>query len=224
MSQSETSKDHKHPFPLLPPVIDAAVEYAVDAWQRAVLTADVMRQRGNEYQRHMSKQAPNVLSMKAELVFDGRELERPVNYMLTRIVPPKSKPIDPKEELRILDYGQRLISHKRNTFYNTLNGDSGFFGFNEALLSGRKAMGNSNPEYFGIGQAFNAHVIDENNPLIAVSAPEKVISTYVYACDATANIGTIVNGDWVVKYNNHVEINAIKANFTKTLKELKIRF
>lgn len=95
MSQSETSKDHKHPFPLLPPVIDAAVEYAVDAWQRAVLTADVMRQRGNQYQRHMSKQAPNVLSMKAELVFDGRELERPVNYMLTRIVPPKSKPIDP---------------------------------------------------------------------------------------------------------------------------------
>lgn len=95
VSQAETPSENKHPFPLLPPVVDAAVEYAIDAWQRSVLTADVMRQRGNQYQRHMSKQAPNVLSMKAEVVLDGRELERPVNYILTRIIPPKSMPVDP---------------------------------------------------------------------------------------------------------------------------------
>jgi len=95
VSQQETSSKNKHPFPLLPPMVDAAVEYAVDAWQRSVLTADVMRQRGNQYQRHVSKQAPNVLSMKAEVVLDGRTLERPVNYILTRITPPKNTPIDP---------------------------------------------------------------------------------------------------------------------------------
>ena len=90
------SKSQTHPsVPLIPPVMDSAIEYSIDAWQRSVLYADVMRQRGNQYQRHMSKQAPNVLSMKAELVFDGRELNRPVNYMLTRIVPPKSMPVDP---------------------------------------------------------------------------------------------------------------------------------
>lgn len=95
MSQADTSSENKHPFPLLPPVVDAAMEYAIDAWQRSVLTADVMRQRGNQYQRHMAKQAPNVLSMKAEVVLDGRTLERPVNYVLTRITPPKSAPTDP---------------------------------------------------------------------------------------------------------------------------------
>ena len=95
MSQSETPPEHKHPFPLMPPMVDAVMEYAVDAWQRSVLTADVMRQRGNQYQRHMAKKAPNVLSMKAELVLDGRGLERPVNYILTRITPPKSTPTDP---------------------------------------------------------------------------------------------------------------------------------
>ena len=95
MSQSDTSSKNEHPFPLLPPVVDAAVEYAVDAWQRSILTADVMRQRGNQYQRHVSRQAPNVLSMKAEVVLDGRTLERPVNYILTRITPPKNTPIDP---------------------------------------------------------------------------------------------------------------------------------
>jgi len=95
VSQSETPPEHKHPFPLMPPMVDAVMEYAVDAWQRSVLTADVMRQRGNQYQRHMAKKAPNVLSMKAELVLDGRGLERPVNYILTRITPPKSTPTDP---------------------------------------------------------------------------------------------------------------------------------
>lgn len=32
---------------------------------------------------------------------------------------------NPMEELRILDYGQRLISHKRNTFYKKTEGNSG---------------------------------------------------------------------------------------------------
>ena len=92
---SDQTSEHPHTVPLLPPAIDAALEYAVDSWQRSVLYADVMRQRGNQYQRHMSKQAPNVLSMKAEVILDGRTLKRPVNYILTRITPPKSIPIDP---------------------------------------------------------------------------------------------------------------------------------
>src|SRR3546814_8958706 len=66
----------------------AAYEYAVDALQRSVLYADVMRQRGNQYHSHMAKRAPNVLSMKSELVLDGREFARPVNYGLLRILPP----------------------------------------------------------------------------------------------------------------------------------------
>lgn len=73
----------------------AAYEYAVDAWQRAVLYADVMRQRGNQYHEHMAKRAPNVLSMEYELVLDGRELERPVNYGLLRIKPPEGVVVDP---------------------------------------------------------------------------------------------------------------------------------
>ncbi|MVW79572.1 DUF3141 domain-containing protein [Bordetella sp. 02P26C-1] len=73
----------------------AAYDYTVDTLQRSVLYADVMRQRGNQYQRHMAKRHPNVLSMKSELVLDAREFERPVNYGLLRIVPPDDVPADP---------------------------------------------------------------------------------------------------------------------------------
>lgn len=74
----------------------AAMEYAVDAAQRSVLFWDVLRQRGNQYREHMAEEAPHVLDYKAELVVDGRKLDRPVNYALTRIVPPEGVKINPK--------------------------------------------------------------------------------------------------------------------------------
>jgi pimeloyl-ACP methyl ester carboxylesterase len=73
-----------------------AMDYAVDAFQRSVLFWDVMRERGNQYRKHMAETAPNVLDYKAELVVDGRTLERPVNYALARIVPPAGVEINPK--------------------------------------------------------------------------------------------------------------------------------
>src|SRR3974390_248729 len=63
-------------------------EYLIDAAQRCVLFWDVMRQRGNQYREHQSMTAPNVLQYQAELMVDGRTLDRPVNYALVRIVPP----------------------------------------------------------------------------------------------------------------------------------------
>src|SRR5215216_1791720 len=72
-----------------------AAEYRVDAAQRSVLFWDVLRQRGNQYQEHLAKIAPHVLDYAAELVIDGRTLERPVNYALVRIIPPKGVEVDP---------------------------------------------------------------------------------------------------------------------------------
>jgi Protein of unknown function (DUF3141) len=72
------------------------MEYATDAFQRSILFWDVMRERGNQYREHMAETVPNVLDYKAELVVDGRTLERPVNYALVRIVPPAGVKINPR--------------------------------------------------------------------------------------------------------------------------------
>ena len=69
--------------------VQAAAAYTIDAWQRFVLYTDVMRQRGNQYQEHLAESTPNVLDFKAELVMHGRDLPRPVNYGLVRIIPPE---------------------------------------------------------------------------------------------------------------------------------------
>ena len=62
--------------------------YLVDAWQRGVLTADILRERGNLFEAHDAAGAPPVLCYEYETVMDGRNLKRPVNYMLLAIHPP----------------------------------------------------------------------------------------------------------------------------------------
>lgn len=74
-----------------------ATEYAVDAWQRSILYADVRRQRGNQYLEHLQEQTPNVLDFASEVIMSGLELPRPVNYGLVRILPPADAPADPKK-------------------------------------------------------------------------------------------------------------------------------
>jgi hypothetical protein len=88
MAQRETPR---LPSPL------ATAEYLTDAWQRSVLFLDVMRRRAAQYEDHAAEISPNVLDYKAELVLDGRKLDRPVNYVLARIVPPEGVEIDPRK-------------------------------------------------------------------------------------------------------------------------------
>lgn len=73
----------------------SAFDYWRDACERSVLFMDVMRHRGNQYLEHIAKTKPSVLGFDAEVLIDGRELPRPVNYELLRIVPPKGVEIDP---------------------------------------------------------------------------------------------------------------------------------
>ncbi|MGA9599208.1 MAG: DUF3141 domain-containing protein [Methylocystis sp.] len=75
-----------------------AFDYWTDAWQRSVLFLDVMRQRGNNYFEHAAEQVPNVLRFRFQLVMDGRDLPRPVNYGLARILPPPDVKIDPRKQ------------------------------------------------------------------------------------------------------------------------------
>ena len=76
---------------------DPVSEYCIDAFQRATLFVDVLRQRGNNFFEENAREVPHVLSFDAELLIDGRTLKRPVNYGLVRIIPPSSMTIDDQQ-------------------------------------------------------------------------------------------------------------------------------
>lgn len=131
--------------------------------------------------------------------------------------------LNPFEELRILDYGQRLTSHQRNTFPTDNQSDSGLASINQLVVNGRKAMGKKQATFFQEGQPFDVLVMDAQVPILAVCSKENLASTMVYASDVSMHLGTIVNGEWVVKKGKHLHGRSIKKNFISTLKALKNR-
>ena len=80
-------------FPLNFGMFGPAAEYLMDAAQRSILFWDVMRQRGNAYREQAAKIAPHVLDYEFKVVLDGRQFERPVNYVLVQVVPPEGTEI-----------------------------------------------------------------------------------------------------------------------------------
>jgi hypothetical protein len=80
------------PISAASPWFDAAAEYLIDAWQRTILTWDVLCERGNEALEHAAAGKPPVLVFDYETVLDGRTLPKPANYALLRIKPAADHP------------------------------------------------------------------------------------------------------------------------------------
>ncbi|MGE4372739.1 MAG: DUF3141 domain-containing protein [Xanthobacter sp.] len=69
--------------------------YLVDTWQRSILFLDLLRQRGNEQEAMTSRPMATVLTFEHEVIMSGHSLPRPINFSLSRIVPPADIQIDP---------------------------------------------------------------------------------------------------------------------------------
>ncbi|HEY8563424.1 MAG TPA: formimidoylglutamate deiminase [Pyrinomonadaceae bacterium] len=101
--------------------------------------------------------------------------------------------LNPFEELRLLDFGQRLVSHKRNTFGR----DGGLFALRQATVAGRRAMNNFEPRFFEPGADFDACVIDSETPLLENVRLENLASSIVYTAHAEQINETFVGGNLI---------------------------
>jgi poly(3-hydroxyalkanoate) synthetase len=85
-------------------LLDDATSYAKDFGRRSLLTLDVLRERADNDAAHEAAGSPPVLSYDSEVVLDGRDLPRPVNYILLRITPPQNvQTFDWKRPYLIID-------------------------------------------------------------------------------------------------------------------------
>jgi formimidoylglutamate deiminase len=125
--------------------------------------------------------------------------------------------LNPLEDLRWLDYGQRLTTHRRNTF-----DDGAHVLFNKTFDAGRKAMTcRRHKNHFAIGEAFDGVVFDGDSSLF--NKPLSfLLPSIIYTADSSTILGTIVNGQWVVKNQFHANENRIKATFRHAMKSLTL--
>lgn len=122
--------------------------------------------------------------------------------------------LNPLEDLRWLDYGQRLTTHRRNTF-----DDGATVLLNKAIPSGRRAAGLKSENFFSIGQSMDAVIFRSS----AYLTSEHLLPTILYTSDSSSIMGTLIDGDWVVKGQFHKKEKSIQSRFEKAMTELMQR-
>jgi len=127
--------------------------------------------------------------------------------------------INPLEEFRMIDYRQRLLTNRRNTFA----GDAAHYLINEAVTSGRESMGRKKEEHFAPGLPLDAVVYKANSHLVAAAPQQHLASVLLYTGDSSRIFGTIVGGRWVVRNHHHANGQQIKQAFSKALRTARGR-
>jgi formimidoylglutamate deiminase len=127
--------------------------------------------------------------------------------------------INPLEEMRMIDYRQRLITNKRNTF----EGDAAQYMVNHAVMSGRRAMGTPAVDNFAIGQSFDAVVYSASSHLFESTSEKNRLATILYTADTSKILGTLVAGKWVVRAGHHKHGATVKLNFSRAMHGLNLR-
>lgn len=127
--------------------------------------------------------------------------------------------LNPLEDLRWLDYTQRLTTHKRNTFP-----DGASKMMNSTFFSGKKAMGLSADDYFEVGKPLDAVVYNGDTPLLNAAGEENLLPALVYTGDASAVTATLVDGHWIVQDLHHAGEEEARKDFSVALKKISEGF
>jgi formimidoylglutamate deiminase len=123
--------------------------------------------------------------------------------------------LNPLEDLRWLDYTQRLSTHRRNTF-----SDGASRLVKSAFSSGKMAMGLSGSDYFEVGKPLDAVIYNGDIPLLNTAEEEHLLATLVYTADGSAVSGTIVDGNWIAKDLHHTHEDTILQDFQAAVKKI----
>ena len=126
--------------------------------------------------------------------------------------------VSPVEELRWLEYGQRLATHQRNV----AGGDRA--GTGEALLratlaGGAQACGTRSGE-IATGARADLVVLDDEAPLLAARGARDAVDTWLFAGNTPLVRHVMAGGQWQVRDFRHRDGERIAARYRTTVQRL----
>ncbi len=124
------------------------------------------------------------------------------------------------EELRWLDYAQRLHSRKRNPLVRQGGENSAWILFKEAVTRGRAANGIYQDDWFAVGERFAAVVVDATAPIVTGRSHEHRLASIIYSGDASLFLGTIIGDEWIVEAQHHRRHQEIRQSYQKTMQKI----
>jgi formimidoylglutamate deiminase len=126
----------------------------------------------------------------------------------------------PVEELRWLEYGQRLREQRRNIAVSAGQRRVGEFLWQGALQGGAQASGRA-VGALAAGKRADLLVLDADHPNLFGRAAEEVLGSLVFSGNDNLVKDVMAGGQWVVRGQQHVAQQAIAARFRQTLAELR---
>ena len=128
--------------------------------------------------------------------------------------------VSPMEELRWMDYKQRLSSNKRNPYQKGIS--TGEELYHVSLINGYNSTGNNNSG-FKAGNYFNAIVLDNTHPLINGINHSHILNTLIFHGDRSMISKVITRGEIKIENGHHLNEEIFRTDFIDTLKELRVR-
>jgi len=124
------------------------------------------------------------------------------------------------EELRLLEYGQRLKYQQRNIAVSADEIHTGTHLFKSCLRGGARASGFNNGA-IEVGKRADIIVLDESSPLLVGTPDSNIIDRFIFSGNVNPVKHVMVAGDMVVSDYKHVTEKQISSDFATTMSGLK---
>ena len=123
------------------------------------------------------------------------------------------------EELRLLEYSQRLRDRRRNRLAAGPGTSSGRTVFDAVLKGGAQAAGQQTSGIH-IGARADLIVLDGSNPFVGTSTGDQVLDRWLFALGSEAIRDVMAGGQWVVQDGRHRNEDEINRAFREVLLKL----
>jgi len=127
--------------------------------------------------------------------------------------------VNPIEELRWLEYAQRLIRQQRAILATTEQASVGQNLWQQAALGGAQST-NSNTGCLAIGKQADLLVLDGEKTKLFANANQHLLDSVIFASQQNPVADVMVNGCWVIKAQQHAEQEITSDRFAQLLVKL----
>lgn len=130
--------------------------------------------------------------------------------------------IDAAEELRLLEFGQRLAARRRNLLAPQPDSSTGAALYRAAVAGGAQALGQPEPAGgFKVGQRADLVVLDADDPRLYGRSDDTLLDCYVFTGARNPVRDVVAAGRLVVRNGRHVDADAIRTGWRRAVDRLQ---
>jgi len=129
--------------------------------------------------------------------------------------------VSPTEELRWLEYGQRLRLEERNVAAGLADRSTGRALFDGAVMGGNRALGRREGGIATGGRA-DLVVLDPNHPQLVGRSEDALLDSWIFSGNSNPVRQVMVGGRWVVRDGRHHARDAIVERYRRVALEIGV--